>query len=84
MHPWEKVSGQKSGDLLLAGIDDLGNRIDKVYDLTCKGVHSEVPEFEVNQGVVQTCLVIGDILRLYDNRTAVRLELENSAAYNQQ
>jgi hypothetical protein len=71
------MSGQKSGELLLSTINDLGTRIDKVYDLSCKGVHNNVPEFEVNQCVIQTYLIIGDILRLYDNRSAIGLEDHN-------
>jgi hypothetical protein len=74
---YEKMSGQKSGELLLSTINDLGTRIDKVYDLSCKGVHNNVPEFEVNQCVIQTYLIIGDILRLYDNRSAIGLEDHN-------
>lgn len=70
----EKMFGQTSGNLLLAGINDLGARLDKVYDLSCKGVHSDVTEFEMNQCVIQTYLLIGDILRLHDNNTDNELE----------
>ena len=70
----EKVQGRKSGDLLLVDIDDLGNRIDKINDLICKGVHAEVSPFEVNQCVIQTYLIVGDILRLYDQQSAISSE----------
>jgi hypothetical protein len=67
----ERVRGKTSGELLLAEINDLGGRIDRVYELSCKGVHTDVSDFEVNQCVIQTYLVIGDILRLYDHNSAL-------------
>lgn len=72
----EKVKGNKSGNLLLALINDLGNRIDRIYDLSCKGVHNDVSEFEVNQCVIQTYILIGDILRLADQDSAINVEIE--------
>lgn len=62
----EKAKGTASGDLSLAQINDLGNRLDKIYDLANKGTHADVSEFEVNQCVIQTYLLIGDILFLED------------------
>ena len=67
----DRVGGKSSGDLLLACTEDLGNRLDKAYDLQCKGVHDEVTEFEVNQCVIQTYLLVGDILRIYDADSAI-------------
>jgi hypothetical protein len=62
----DKIKGHASGELLLAQITDTGNRIDRVYNLTNKGTHDEVSEFEVNQCVIQTYLLVGDILHLLD------------------
>lgn len=70
----ERVKGRTAGDLLLAQVSDLGNRIDRVYDLASKGVHVDVSEFEVNQAVIQTYLLIGDILRLVDQDSALYSE----------
>ncbi len=67
----DKAQGKTAGELLLAGINDLGNRVDRTYALTSKGVHADVPEFEVNQCVIQTWLLIGDILRLADGESAI-------------
>jgi hypothetical protein len=60
----ERVGAHSAGQLLQATLSDLGNRIDRVYELSCKGVHVEVSEFELNQCVIQTYLLVGDILRL--------------------
>ena len=72
---WQYVSDQvgtsKTGNLMLAQIDDLGSRIDRVYGLTNKGVHTEVSDFEVNQCVIQTYLLAGDLLRITDEESAV-------------
>ena len=65
---WQFVNeNMKSGTtkkLLKARIEDIGNRIDSIYDLSSKGVHDDVSEYEVNQCVIQTYLLIGDILHL--------------------
>lgn len=60
----DKIEGKTVGKLLLARIEDLGNRIDKLYDLASKGIHADVSQDEVNQCVIQTYLIIGDIMHL--------------------
>lgn len=67
----EKVKGSTAGKVVLAQIEDIGNRIDKIYDLASKGVHADVSEVEVNQCVIQTYLLIGDLLRLNDETSAI-------------
>lgn len=47
-----------------ATLTDLGNRIDRLYNLACKGVHDEVSNDEVEWCVVQTYILAGEILRL--------------------
>jgi hypothetical protein len=61
---YEKTAHSTSGKLLQAEVQYLGNRIDKLYDLTNKGIHANISDFEVNQCVIQTYLLIGDILRI--------------------
>jgi len=73
---FERVAQTKSGELLLAEVRETGNRLDRLYDLTCKGVHSEVSEFEVNQAVMQTYFLIGDLIRLSDDTSAIGMEEE--------
>ena len=63
----ERVGGHAAGQLLQATLSDLGTRIDRVYELSCKGVHAEVSEFESNQCIIQTYLLVGDILRRTDS-----------------
>jgi len=67
----DKSKGSTSGKLLKSIVNDLGNRIDKIYELTSKGVHAEVSQFEVNQCVIQTYLITGDLLRLSENSSAI-------------
>jgi hypothetical protein len=74
----EKSSGKTAGKVLLAQINAFGTRIDRLYDLACKGVHADVSEFECNQCVIQTYFLIGDILRLYDDTSAITLSLLNN------
>jgi hypothetical protein len=60
----ENIPKSTAGSLLQVQIEDYGNRIDKLYAMTNKGVHAEISKFEVNQCVIQTYLMIGDLLRI--------------------
>lgn len=61
---YEQARRSTSGELLMAQTNDLGKRLDRLHKLTHKGVHAEVSEFEVNQCVIQTYLLVGDLLWL--------------------
>ena len=67
----DRVGTTKSGGMLLAQVSDLGSRIDRLYEFTNKGVHADVSEFEVDQCVIQTYLLVGDLLRITDQESAV-------------
>lgn len=75
----EKLGKSTSSKLLNVTISDLGGRIDRIYELSCKGVHDEVSPFEVNQCVIQTYLLVGDILRLADSDSGADASNEGSA-----
>ncbi len=66
-----QVGATRSGELLLANVTDIGNRIDRIYSLSSKGVHGAVNPAEANQCVVQTYMLIGDILRIIDGTTSI-------------
>ena len=72
---WQFISDKTrvttSAELLQASLNDLGNRLDRIYEFTNKGVHAEVEEFEMNQCLIQTYLLIGDLLRIFDNHSAI-------------
>jgi hypothetical protein len=73
---WQFVSEQsgksKSRQLMKVSITDTGNRVDALYDLASKGVHDEVSVEEVDQAVIQTYLLVGDLLRLAQETGALR------------
>lgn len=71
---FEQTGRSTSSDLLLASVQDLGNRINRLYDLTSKGVHAEVSDFEVNQCLIQTYILVGDILRITDKQSAIGMD----------
>lgn len=52
--------------LLTTTLEEFGSRIDRLYDLTNKGVHEEVSSEEVDLCVIQTYLLCGEILALSD------------------
>jgi hypothetical protein len=59
---YDLMGNHTSPNITLAVLEHLGDRIDKVYSLTCKGVHDDVVEYEAKQCVIQTFLTISDIL----------------------
>jgi hypothetical protein len=62
----ERVSGTGSRSLLRARLSDLAARLDALNEVSSKGVHDDVTSFEVNQCVIQTYLLAGDLLRLQE------------------
>lgn len=71
---YEQTAHSTSAELLMATIEDLGHRVDRLYELTNKGVHAEVGEFEANQCLIQTYLIVGDLLRVLDKQSAIGQE----------
>jgi hypothetical protein len=71
---FEQTGRSTSSGLLLASVQDLGNRIDRLYELTNKGIHADVSNFEVNQCLIQTYILVGDILRIADKQSAIGME----------
>ena len=71
---YESVQNTTSGALLQAQIQDYGDRVDRLYELSCKGVHAEVNRFELNQCLIQTYMIVGDLLRLSDNNSALNAD----------
>jgi len=63
----DSMSGSTHSKLLLATLQDFGSRIDTVYSLTNKGVHSDVAQAEVDTCVMQTYLLTGEILRIFED-----------------
>ena len=74
----DRCGKSRSGQLLLSTIQDLGGRIDSIYNLSNKGVHAQVSPFEMNQCVIQTYLLIGDLLRVADEKSAISEEAMNA------
>ncbi|MFH0963565.1 MAG: hypothetical protein V2A58_06095 [Planctomycetota bacterium] len=67
----ENVGSTASSRLLEQELSGLANRLDRAHDLVNKGVHAKVTAQEAEQGVIQTYLVIGDILRVKEGNSAL-------------
>jgi len=63
----EAMSGSTQSKLLLAALGDFGARIDAVYSQANKGVHANVTQAEVDTCVMQTYLLAGEILRVFED-----------------
>jgi hypothetical protein len=61
------MSGSTQSKLVLATLQDFGSRIDAVYLLTNKGVHADVSQAEVDTCVMQTYLLAGEVLRIFED-----------------
>jgi hypothetical protein len=55
-------------------IEELGRRIDRLYELSSKGVHADVSEFEVNLCVMGTYNIAGALLRLHAESSATMID----------
>jgi hypothetical protein len=64
LYEMHKTSTQ---NMLHSQLRDLGNRIEQVYEKSCKGVHDSVNIFEANQCVIQMYLSFGDIMRVVED-----------------
>lgn len=67
----DRAGGHVQGEVTLTTIDDLGRRIDALYDATNKGVHADLTEAEASQFVTQTIMHCGDLFRLHDDTSAI-------------
>jgi hypothetical protein len=63
----EAMSGSTQSKLLLATLEDFGARIDAVHSQANKGVHADVAAAEVDTCVMQTYLLAGEILRVFED-----------------
>lgn len=60
----ETVGSHENGAVVQAMLSDVDARLQALNDLASKGVHSSVSTYEVDTCVVQTYLVVADMLRI--------------------
>lgn len=60
----EKVGKHENGAVVQAALEDVGSRLAALNSLASKGVHAEVTTYEVDTCVVQTYMVVADVLRI--------------------
>ena len=63
----EQVGKHGSGGVLQANLGELGAKLSAIDGLANKGVHASVSTAEVEVCIVQTYLVIGEILRVHSD-----------------
>lgn len=62
----ENAAGGNARRLTQATVEEIGGRLDRIDALASQGVHGDVTAAEVDQCVVQTYLLAGDLLRLVE------------------
>ena len=60
----ETLGKHENGAVVQAALRDVDARLSSLHDLASKGVHAEVTGYEVDTCVVQTYLVVADLLRI--------------------
>lgn len=60
-------------DVLKEVLNDLGKRLSSLNSLASKGVHDTVTAAEVDTCVVQTYLVVGEVLRVVSGQSALQI-----------
>jgi hypothetical protein len=68
--------GSSSAALLLAQVRSLAERLDALNSLSSKGVHDEASSAEVDQCMIQTYLVVGDLLRIAESKQPTDAEVQ--------
>ncbi len=71
----ENAAGTASRRLLSMQAEEFCGRIERLYELASKGVHTDVDQFEANQCVLQTYVLIGDLLRLHEGTSGLNANL---------
>lgn len=66
----DQIGSHGSGEVIQTVLDGLGARLNALDDLASKGVHAKVSAEEVDVCVIQTYLVVGDILRIRSGQSA--------------
>lgn len=69
-------SGSSSAALLSAQVRSLAERLDALNALSSKGVHDEASSAEVDQCMIQTYLVVGDLLRIAESKQPTTMEAQ--------
>jgi hypothetical protein len=65
----ELVGKHENGAVVQATLQDVGARLSTLHDLASKGVHANATAYEVDTCVVQTYLVVADVLRIRERVT---------------
>lgn len=65
---YEALGNSRVSAVVRATVDDIGRRIETVDGLSSKGVHTIVPTHEAEQCVMQTYLLLSEILRIHDGQ----------------
>jgi hypothetical protein len=60
----ERLPSTRTKDVVRTELDDLGKRIDAVYNLSTKGVHAAIKKAEADRIVIRTYLLLADLLSL--------------------
>ena len=66
----DATAGSASRDLIVESVEALGRKLKRLNSLSSKAVHADVSAAELDQCIMQTYLVVGDLLRLADDRSA--------------
>jgi len=60
----KEVGSETRKKFLKSKVDDLGNRVEAIYDITNKGIHDEIDQLDVNMCVIDTYFLLGGLLQM--------------------
>jgi hypothetical protein len=72
----ESVGRHGSGQIVRATIAELNARLKAIDEMSSKGVHATVTITEVDNCVIQAYLVVGEIMRIWDDVAPTSTEIE--------
>lgn len=62
----KQIRSSTKKNYLKARVQDLGNRVETIYEMLNKGIHQDIGQHDVNMCIIDTYLVLGTLLQLKD------------------
>ncbi len=60
----KSIEGETRKEYLKSRVNDFGNRVEALYNMTNKGIHDSIDQVDVNMCVIDTYLFLGALLEL--------------------
>ncbi|MDP8262376.1 MAG: hypothetical protein P9M13_03635 [Candidatus Ancaeobacter aquaticus] len=60
----KELDSEARKKFLKSKVEDLGHRVEAIYNITNKGIHNEINQLDVNMCIIDTYLLLGGLLQM--------------------